>query len=77
MPKKPSTARHETPSAKARRERSEAPTIPPPPKNPKRRKTLPRTSGIKVREERRPGPPGASVDEVVADLSKDPRRERD
>ena len=81
---------------KSRRERSEAPTIPPP------RSSGPKSSpkGAPNRTKRtepampraRPRPPerpekkpadkrrderGAAVDEVVADLSKDPRRERD
>jgi hypothetical protein len=37
----------------------------------------PRTSGIKARKARTTDSPGAKVDEVTADLSRDPRRERE
>src|ERR1700690_2717970 len=36
-----------------------------------------RPSGVRSRRPARPSTPAATVDEVVADLSKDPRRERD
>lgn len=55
--------------------RSQAPTVPP-----KTRKATqpPRSSGPVPRERNKPtGEPGAKVDEVTADLSKDPRREKD
>jgi hypothetical protein len=61
-------------------DRSERPTDPPPAK--KGRASVPprkdgeRLSGLRAR---RPGKtaPAATVDEVVADMSRDPRRERD
>jgi hypothetical protein len=54
--------------------RSQAPTTPP-----KTKKTQPpRSSGPVPRERpKRTGEPGAKVDEVTADMSKDPRREKD
>jgi hypothetical protein len=36
-----------------------------------------RPSGVRGRRSAHPSIPAATVDEVVADLSKDPRRERD
>jgi hypothetical protein len=63
-------------------DRREAPTEPPPP--PKKRLTLrppkgteDRTSGMRARRPLRSEAPAATVDEVVADMSRDPRRERD
>jgi hypothetical protein len=50
-----------------RRKRSEMPTLPPPPP------ATPRSSGM--RSKRKTIAPSATVDEVVADLSRDPRRE--
>jgi hypothetical protein len=70
------------PSGPAPKGKRDAPTLPPPPKS-KRAKEVKgadtKSSGIRSR---RPGPkkgegPGATVDEVTADLSKDPRRDRD
>lgn len=70
--------------SKGKKERSEAPTLPPP--------ATPRTKGSKGSkspDRRRSSPPhdsdvrpkermaSATVDEVTADLSNDPRRERD
>ena len=49
--------------------RSEMPTVPPPPANPRR-------SGMRSKRKTMPSP-SATVDEVVADLSNDPRREDD
>jgi hypothetical protein len=56
-----------------RSKRSQAPTTPP-----KGKKSQPRSSGPVPRERAKDaGRPGAKVDEVTADMSKDPRRERD
>jgi hypothetical protein len=52
-----------------RRKRSEVPTLPPP-------AATPRTSGMRPKRRSVPAP-SATVDEVVADLSRDPRREKD
>ncbi len=65
------------PAPKGKRARTEAPTQPPP----KARRATgtaepPRNSGLRARKSDA-GPPRAEVDEVTADLSKDPRRERD
>jgi len=83
------THRHSAPAPKRSRESSEAPTLPPPagesqesnesPTSARsgrggRRKATPRASNIRAS---RPRLPAATVDEVTADLSKDPRRERD
>jgi hypothetical protein len=73
--------RQSGPAPKSKRERANAPTEPPP----KGRKTGgkaadTRTSGVLSRKPSKPGSNeagGATVDEVVADLAKDPRRERD
>ena len=74
----PPGARTSGPAPKSKRERSEAPTLPPPPKSKRGKPSEPRTSGIKSRRPARADDrPGARVDEVVADLSKDPRRERE
>ena len=75
-----SIGRNSGPAPKSKRERSEVPTQPPPPKSKRAKPTEQKTSGIKSRRPRAPdatGEGGASVDEVVADLSKDPRRERE
>jgi hypothetical protein len=67
------------PAPKSAREKSEAPTLPPPSKaqakGPRSRRSEPvqRPSHNRAK----PDMPGANVDEVTADLSKDPRRERD
>lgn len=61
----------------------DAPTEPPPRskrQKPAQRTSKPesaRTSGVKSGRPGRAGPGGATVDEVVADLSRDPRREDD
>jgi hypothetical protein len=73
---------------KDRRERAEAPTLPPPNAAKDRRSTRPppdraktpeegRISGMRSRRPSRPLTRAATVDEVVADLTNDPRRERD
>jgi hypothetical protein len=55
--------------------RSQAPTVPP---KSKKGTQPPRASGPVPRERsKRTGEPGAKVDEVTADLSKDPRRDKD
>lgn len=76
--------RHSGPAPKSVRERAEADTLPPPsePPPPTKRSGPPAT-----KTERRPRasdvhdvegrPAAATVDEVTADLSKDPRREKD
>jgi hypothetical protein len=78
-PKGPTTHRS-GPAPKDAREKSEAPTLPPPgtesgpaPSRP-RRKEGDRTSGMR---NAKPDMAAATVDEVTADMSKDPRRERD
>jgi hypothetical protein len=76
-----------SPAPKTKRERAEAPTAPPPraksrpprpssgPANRKRRASgAPRDSDVRTVTERISA---ATVDEVTADLSNDPRRERD
>jgi hypothetical protein len=68
------TARTSGPAPKSKRERAEVATVPPPRS---KRPTQPRTSGIKPRKPRESDGTGATVDEVTADLSKDPRRERE
>ena len=64
-------------SSGSKRARSEAPTVPPP-KSKRSKKADTKTSGTRSRK---PSPKadasGATVDEVTADLSKDPRREHD
>ncbi len=70
-------ARASGPAPKGQRDRSQAPTLPPPKK--KSGKVDPRSSGVQSsRTGKRAAPEekGATVDEVVADLTKDPRRER-
>jgi hypothetical protein len=75
-------ARRSSPLPKSARERAEAPTIPPPPKQkPKTKEQEPtgRPRGKSVSNVRaaRAVVNVATVDEVTADLSKDPRRDRD
>lgn len=48
-----------------------------PPKGKKGAANEPRSSGVAPRRSKSSDASGATVDEVVADLSKDPRRERD
>jgi hypothetical protein len=76
--------RSSSPVPKSKRERAEAPTLPPPGKTKEERKVRvsdetadARPSGMRSRRATRSSTPAATVDEVVADLSKDPRRERD
>jgi hypothetical protein len=86
-PKGPTTHRS-GPAPKDAREKAEAPTLPPPTKDPgpppttepgqarsrSKRRDADRTSGMR---DAKPRMPAATVDEVTADMSKDPRRERD
>jgi hypothetical protein len=68
------------PAPKSAREKSEAPTLPPPSKATPKAGTRARRSEPAARHSynrAKPGMPAATVDEVTADLSKDPRRERD
>jgi hypothetical protein len=76
--------RQSGPAPKGARERSEAPTLPPPPSEPppterQKRAATRRTEALRASNVRskRPTIPAATVDEVTADLSRDPRRERD
>jgi hypothetical protein len=57
-----------------RRRRSEAPTMPPPPPAEGKGATETRTSGM--RPKKRVSGPAAAIDEVTADMTRDPRRER-
>ncbi len=74
--------RQSGPAPKDVRERSEAPTMPPPtatrtstePPTPPRRPHRGSESGIRTGK---PDVAAANIDEVTADLSKDPRRERE
>ena len=80
-PKLPES-RRSSPAPKTKRELSEAPTLPPPPIEqvpPTRPSGRPegRTSGLRSRKPKVSEHPSATVDEVTADLSKDPRREVD
>jgi len=71
QPKSPPSRSGPAPKSK----RSQVPTVPP---KGKKATHPPRSSGPVPRERpRASGEPGAKVDEVTADLSKDPRRERD
>jgi hypothetical protein len=72
--------------APKRRHSENAPTQPPPPPSSsrggkpaagKRPTVRPKTSSYRRRKPHESDIPGATVDEVVADLSKDPRREDD
>jgi hypothetical protein len=72
------TARTSGAAPKSKRARAEAPTLPPPPPSKRGEKPAePRPSGMKTRKPRTTDSPGAKVDEVTADMSKDPRRERE
>jgi hypothetical protein len=75
---------HSGPAPKSVRQRAEADTLPPPSEPPPATK---RSGRAAPKTERRPrvsdvremegGPRAATVDEVTADLSRDPRREKD
>lgn len=74
----PDMRRPSGPAPKGKRARSELPTEPPPLKSRRSTAADTKTSGTHSRRPSRKGDgAGASVDEVTADLSKDPRRERD
>jgi hypothetical protein len=80
LSRKRPTARTSGAAPKSKRARSEAPTLPPsapPPSKRGQKAGEPRPSGVKARKPRTTDSPGATVDEVTADLSKDPRRERE
>jgi hypothetical protein len=77
-------SRRSNPAPKTKRELAEAPTLPPPPPSedvvPPTRpsgRAGDRTSGVRTQRGKPSGHPSATVDEVTADMSKDPRRERD
>jgi hypothetical protein len=73
-------SRQSGPAPRNKRERANSPTEPPPrgKKGGGAKSADTRTSGMQPRKgARHAGAGGATVDEVVADLSKDPRRERD
>jgi hypothetical protein len=72
--------------ASKRKHSQSAPTLPPPPPSSRgkhtarptaRPKTTQKPASTKRRKPHESDMPGATVDEVVADMSKDPRRERD
>jgi len=72
--------------ASKRKHSQSAPTIPPPPASSRgkhtarptaRPKTTQKPASMKRRKPHESDIPGATVDEVVADMSKDPRREKD
>jgi hypothetical protein len=73
-------ARRSERAPKKPEQRAEAPTEPPPARagrsTAKKETTDSRPSGMRTRGHRKTGT-AATVDEVVADLSQDPRRERD
>jgi hypothetical protein len=78
---KTAAARQSSPTPKTARQRSEAPTVPPPPRGSARQRTESESGGrprgksvSNVRAARSVN--AATVDEVTADLSRDPRRER-
>ena len=85
---KPSMGRPASGPAPKKKHSESAPTLPPPPpssrgKAPTARpqsRTKPSPSTASIKRRRAPHEsdiPGATVDEVVADLSRDPRREKD
>jgi hypothetical protein len=77
---KPDIQRPSGPAPKSKRARAEAETMPPPPKSTRAKEprtakgAAARSSGVHARKPSKKDP---LVDEVTADLSKDPRRERD
>jgi hypothetical protein len=79
---KPPEPRRSGPAPSTKREASEAPTLPPPaieevpPTRPSGRAAA-RNSGLRSRKPATSDHPSATVDEVTADMSKDPRREVD
>jgi hypothetical protein len=73
--KAPPTPRQSGPSPRDKR-KSEAPTLPPPPPKPSTKPGRDPTKTSYVRPRKRQES-AATIDEVTADLSKDPRREKD
>jgi hypothetical protein len=78
---KTTAARQSSPAPKTARQRSEAPTVPPPPRSSGRQRTESesggRARGKSVSNVRGARPVNAAtIDEVTADMSRDPRRER-
>jgi hypothetical protein len=73
--------RRSGPAPKSKRERAEAPTIPPPRvserASSRKAPVDTRTSGMRSRKTKESAHPAATVDEVTADMTKDPRRERE
>ena len=74
-------ARQSSPAPKNAHQRSEAPTLPPPSRSqgrkPSENESTVRTRGKSVSNVRTARPVNAAtVDEVTADMSRDPRRER-
>jgi len=76
--------RQSGPAPKDARAKSEAPTLPPPPTKKgrhtparPRRSEAPRNSGVQSRRPAGSKTPAATLDEVTADMSNDPRRERE
>jgi hypothetical protein len=72
--------RRSGPAPKSKRDRSEAPTMPPPKVSERasgKASSETRTSGMRSRKRDPSAHPAATIDEVTADLSKDPRRESD
>jgi hypothetical protein len=80
---KVTTTHHSGPAPKSLRQRAEADTLPPPeePPPPTKRSGKPSPKGQRPRVSDvrgvKPAPGAATVDEVTADMSRDPRRERD
>jgi hypothetical protein len=73
----PDMRRPSGPAPKSKRQ-AEVVTVPPP-KSKRAKATDTKTSGIRSRKPppKKDDASGANIDEVTADLSKDPRRERD
>ncbi|MGO9836937.1 MAG: hypothetical protein ACLP1X_22300 [Polyangiaceae bacterium] len=72
--------RRSGPAPKSKRDRAEAPTIPPPKISERasgRKASEGRNSGMRAKKREQSAHPAATVDEVTADMSKDPRRERE
>jgi hypothetical protein len=80
---KVSSSHHSGPAPKSVRQRAEAETLPPPASQPpptkRSGKPSPKAQRARVSDVRgvNPAPGAATVDEVTADMSRDPRRERD
>lgn len=72
---KPGLTHQSGPAPKGKRERAEAPTEPPPPPS-KKPSRAPKPGASDVRRVKA-APAAATVDEVTADLTRDPRREKD